>query len=350
MARLIGEKPELNESELIMYQFVMEELPDYICASFAPMIKSKTGNLRAEFDMILFIPHMGVYIFEINNIVGFQYVDGEYFYEYRNGRTEPCVESKRGTWAREQKYVAKHYLKSKFNISPLVYEINCFPQMRKGFVNKETIPPDFDLNHIITADDLRDGLYFFRRLIDCSIYEQQLHGIDYYEDLTDKDAHDMFYFWETGPWLAPRPERPPFAFLSYNRLNAEISKEIQTVLEDRGVYTWRAPKDVPLGKHYLPEEMDAIEGCDAFIILLSLSAQKSDEVRKEFEKAIELNKPILPIWVEEVDDSEINDYYKEKLTEYQYRVMPILDSQVIYEIAETVKSIKKENDKKHMNQ
>ena len=32
MARLIGEKPELNESELIMYQFVMEELPDYICA------------------------------------------------------------------------------------------------------------------------------------------------------------------------------------------------------------------------------------------------------------------------------------------------------------------------------
>ena len=55
-------------------------------------------------------------------------------------------------------------------------------------------------------------------------------------------------------------------------------------------------------------------------------------------------------YIEEVDDSEINDYYKEKLTEYQYRVMPVLDSQVIYEIAETVKSIKKENDKKYMNQ
>ncbi len=350
MARLIGEKPDNYEAEKIMYQFVMEELPDYICASFTPMIKSKSARISCEFDMILFIPQMGVYIFEINSICGFQYIDGEYYYEYPNGRTQACREAKRGTWAREQKYVAKHYLKDKFNISPLIYEINCFPQMRKASLNQETIPPDFDLKHIITGDDLKDGLYFLKRLIECSIYEQERRGIDYYEDLTDKDAHDMLYFWETGPWMAQRPNRPPFAFLSYNRNNAVISNEIQTVLEDRGVYIWRAPKDVPLGEHYLPVEMEAIKDCDAFIILLSTPAQKSEEVRIEFEKALELHKPILPIWVEAVDESEISDYYKEKLTEYQYRVMPVVDSQVIQEIANTVIEIKKENDEKFLKE
>ena len=346
MARLIGEKPELYESERIMYQFVMEELPDYICASFNPVLSSEKYYNRIECDLILFIPHMGVYVFEINGIVGFQYINGEYYYEYPGGKTRKASECKRGTMARDQKYRVLEYLKRKFNISPLVYELNCSPQMSMQNLDRELIPPDFDLKHIVTADDLKDGLSFLHRLIECSIFEQSINGIDYYEDLTDKDAHDMFYFWETGAWGARRPERPPFVFLSYNRNNNEISKDIQTVLEDRGVYVWRAPKDVPLGKYYLPEEMEAIKECDAFIILLSVSAQNSEEVKKEFDKALELKKPILPIWVEKVEDSEINEYYRENLTEYQYREMTKLDCDIINELVETVKKIKMENDRK----
>lgn len=340
MARLIGARPDAKEGYALqfMYHFVMEHLPDYVCASFLPCIPLKDGKIF-ECDMILFIPHMGVYILDIRNVVGFRYENGNYYYVDKSGRMLSNSSSQRINRLAGQRLQIRDYLKEKFNLAPLVYELECFPGIRLENLDRGMIPPDFDLKHVITFEDLMSGLTFFHKLIGCSIFMQQKVGLDYYEDLTDKDAHDMFYFWETGVLGSKRPDRPPFVFLSYNRNNAEISKDIQTVLEDRGVYVWRAPKDVPLGQHYLPEEMMAIEECDAFLILLSRPAQNSEEVKKEFVKALEIGKPILPIWVEDVSENEMNPYYKENLTKYQYRIMPKVNEEIVEEIVASVKKI-----------
>ena len=123
--------------------------------------------------------------------------------------------------------------------------------------------------------------------------------------------------------------------MSYNKNNAIAAAEIKEALEYRGIFVWRAPEDVSIGEYYLPEEMDAIEKCDAFLILLSSSSQISKEVRKEFDKAKELGKKILPVWVEKCEQEE---YYKSALSKYQYRLMTKPDSQIINEIVQAVKN------------
>ena len=62
MARLIGEKPSSGVSALV-YDFVMKKLPDYIYAVFEPVFE--LGDERKSCDLILFIPHMGVFILDI---------------------------------------------------------------------------------------------------------------------------------------------------------------------------------------------------------------------------------------------------------------------------------------------
>ena len=83
--------------------------------------------------------------------------------------------------------------------------------------------------------------------------------------------------------------------------------------------------------------MMAIEQCDAFLILLSRPAQNSDEVKKEFTKALEIGKPILPIWVEDVPEDEMEPYYRENLEKYQYRIMSKINEEIIEEIVASVK-------------
>ena len=112
MARLIGESP-FNHSEMIMYDFVMRELPDYICASFSPNISLREGEVK-ECDMLLFVPHMGVYILEICGASAFEYSEGEYYYIYKNGRRVNMRERRGGLRLRGVRYQVKEYLKRKF--------------------------------------------------------------------------------------------------------------------------------------------------------------------------------------------------------------------------------------------
>ncbi|MCR5324799.1 MAG: TIR domain-containing protein [Lachnospiraceae bacterium] len=353
MARIMGERPsDRYPAETAMYKFVKDVLPDYISAAFHPAIKDEKGNISYEFDLLLFVPHMGVYILEIKEACGFQYKDGKYSYLYANGRSREISSDRMNAGLMNQRYALKHYLKRMFNISPFIYEFECFPSMSINNIDKDQLPPEFDLRHVITSNDMKNHLYFLHNLIGCTIFDMENLHFRFEkdtEDLTDVDIFKLFNFWGYGAIEENRPERPPCVFLSYNRNNNEISKEVQHSLETLGLHVWRAPKDVPLGEYYLDSEMKEITDCDAFVILLSVPAENSEEVKKEFEKALELDKPIIPIWVEDIQDSDITDYYREKLTKYQYRIMPRIDYNVITEISDTVKKLKREKDNKGEN-
>ena len=61
-----------------------------------------------------------------------------------------------------------------------------------------------------------------------------------------------------------------------------------------------APNDIPVGKKYAQVINTAIKNSDCVVLLLSDAAQKSPWVPKEVERAINYQKMIIPIKVEDV--------------------------------------------------
>ncbi|MCR5676051.1 MAG: TIR domain-containing protein [Lachnospiraceae bacterium] len=329
MARLIGKKPA-SFSLSVVYDFVMTKLPDYIYAVFEPVFETADGQSTAC-DMILFIPHMGVFILDVCDAVAISSENGQFFFSYRDGR--------KTVWDPERladkRVHVQRFLKERFRIAPLVYEIQCFPSFRGNPGMLSAIDLRLGADHALFFEDLLDETSFLVKLYRSCIH-RGLGGIQNgtCEDLTDVEAHSIFFYWESGVPAPMRPQSPPLVFLSYNRFNQVRAREIKEELENNGIFVWRAPEDVPVGTDYYVQEMDAIEKCDAFLILLSSTSQESEEVRKEFVKAVNENKKIIPIWIE---DCSVNTFYSENLTRHQYRYMIDNDMDVMNEIIRVVK-------------
>ncbi|HST36579.1 MAG TPA: toll/interleukin-1 receptor domain-containing protein [Allosphingosinicella sp.] len=84
-------------------------------------------------------------------------------------------------------------------------------------------------------------------------------------------------------------------FISHGSENAQEANEIAAFLEARGLQSWIAPRDVRPGMDYSEQLQAAIEGCLAFVVLISETANTSPYVRAETEMAFSNNKPIFPV-------------------------------------------------------
>ncbi|MBR5974770.1 MAG: toll/interleukin-1 receptor domain-containing protein [Clostridiales bacterium] len=337
MARLIGSKPRTS-SERAIYKFVMEQLPDYIYALFSTTIETIQGP--RDCDAILFIPHMGVYVFEIKGARKISVSDDQILIHDMEDRTKPYRPEKLDAL----KFAVLRHLRLKFNLLPNIYDIQCFPRINSDPELNRQLTTLYPGETFLFCDHLKDSFTFLQKMHECRIREKRLldknepSTIDprLFCDLTDQMAYNIFRFWETGMKEPDRPSRPPMLFLSHSSLNAIYAKEITQDIESKGVFVWHATDDIPIGTFYKDKETKAIEDSDAFLILLSSASQISSEVLYEFETARTLGKPILPLWIE---DCEINDYFKENLQEYQYRIMPKLDAKIMDEIVETIKAL-----------
>ena len=332
MARLMGRMPS-TEGEQFVYDFAMKSLPDYIYVTFAAALDTPRGKL--ECDALLLVPHLGVIAMEIRSGKMISRKDGRWQIHDRNGAVRawnPKLNLERYHFA------ILSYLKEKFEVSPFVYDILALPYCSEMNMHQYCSADDPCPDQFFFWEDFADGDRFLLKLHQSCMRRKILISEEAREkyllcDLTDIMAHNIFCFWETGMKMPERPTRPPFVFLSYNQNNSLVAKEIKEQLEKRGIFVWRAPEDVPLGKYYLPTEMSAIGQCDAFLILLSRPAQESDEVRKEFDKARELGKTILPI---KVENCELTEYYQDALREYQYSLMVKPDAALMEEIVRRV--------------
>lgn len=84
-------------------------------------------------------------------------------------------------------------------------------------------------------------------------------------------------------------------FISHGSENRSEAEEIVSFLEGHGLRTWIAPRDVRPGMDYSEQLQSAIEGCLAFVVLVSETANTSPYVRAETEMAFSNNKPIFPV-------------------------------------------------------
>ena len=80
-------------------------------------------------------------------------------------------------------------------------------------------------------------------------------------------------------------------FLSHVERDLAIMQPIAQGLEAIGYATWYFERDVLAGSSYLIQITNAIEHCDAVVLIASPHACGSDQVTKEVVGAIERSKP-----------------------------------------------------------
>jgi hypothetical protein len=126
-------------------------------------------------------------------------------------------------------------------------------------------------------------------------------------------------------WSWNLPEAIPLVrirqrvFMSYRRANANAADALVRRLENDGYGVWIDRSDIGGGAKWRAAIDKGLTESTAMILLLSKSALESDEIYKEVARAVELNRPIIPVTVEPV---ELHGWYKEKLGAIQYIEMP----------------------------
>ncbi len=114
-----------------------------------------------------------------------------------------------------------------------------------------------------------------------------------------------------------------YAFISYSTKNQSSADAINMIFKNKGISTWMAPGDIPVGEKYASVINKAIKNCACLILLITNDAQNSKWVSKEIERAINYGKTIIPIKLEDVI---LNDEFEFYLSTDQLITLPKIDS------------------------
>ncbi|MCA1060825.1 toll/interleukin-1 receptor domain-containing protein [Rossellomorea aquimaris] len=98
-------------------------------------------------------------------------------------------------------------------------------------------------------------------------------------------------------------KEPIKIFLSHSSNNFEKMLEFANELESRGHLCWYAPRNIPYGKNYLTEIIDAIDEIDVVVLFHSREVHDSKYVYREIQYADSLNKLIIPLMIDDADVS-----------------------------------------------
>lgn len=94
------------------------------------------------------------------------------------------------------------------------------------------------------------------------------------------------------------PEKQRLTFLSYSRINKDFALQLARELKSSGFNVWIDQIDIPTGARWDDELEKALEECEVFMVILTPASSASDNVKDEIGYAIDTNKRILPILLE----------------------------------------------------
>jgi hypothetical protein len=89
------------------------------------------------------------------------------------------------------------------------------------------------------------------------------------------------------------------AFISYTGEDISVAQQVCALLEDNGQSCWIAPRDVRGGETWAGEIVTAIQESTAVLVIVSVSASASKHVAREINLADGLDKPIIPLRVDD---------------------------------------------------
>ncbi len=98
-------------------------------------------------------------------------------------------------------------------------------------------------------------------------------------------------------------------FISHAATDKIIAGEITSSLEKGGVRCWVAPRDIRPGDTWGGSIVKAIENCSIMVIVFSTNSNKSRQVLREVERAIQKNVVALPFRIDEQEPTGDMEYF-----------------------------------------
>ena len=91
------------------------------------------------------------------------------------------------------------------------------------------------------------------------------------------------------------PEASPMVFISYSRTDSAFVDRLEATLQSRGFRTWVDRSEMRGGVDWLNQIQDALDQCQAVLVILSPVAVQSEYVQMEYRYAKSQGKPIVPL-------------------------------------------------------
>lgn len=98
-------------------------------------------------------------------------------------------------------------------------------------------------------------------------------------------------------------------FISYSSHDKDTAARFCRALEAKNMPCWMAPRDIPAGSHWAASIVQALRNAKAMLLLLSTSANDSQQVAREVDLAAANRLPIIPILFEGVHLNDMLQYY-----------------------------------------
>lgn len=98
-------------------------------------------------------------------------------------------------------------------------------------------------------------------------------------------------------------------FISHSAKDKPTADAVCAKLESRGVRCWMAPRDILPGMEWGEAIVQAIKRSRVMILIFSNNANQSPQIRREVERAVSKEIPIIPFRIENVLPSESLEYY-----------------------------------------
>ena len=98
-------------------------------------------------------------------------------------------------------------------------------------------------------------------------------------------------------------------FVSYSVPDRECAFELTARLEARGITVWIAPRDISPAAEWAAEIIDAIATARLMVLVFSSHSNLSPQVRREVERAVHKQVPVLPFRLEDLVPSKSLEYF-----------------------------------------
>ena len=98
-------------------------------------------------------------------------------------------------------------------------------------------------------------------------------------------------------------------FVSYSEADRGCAFELTERVEASGLNCWIAPRDIAPSADWAAEIVDAISRARVMVLVFSASSNSSPQVRREVERAVHKNVPVLPFRVAPVAPSKALEYF-----------------------------------------
>jgi hypothetical protein len=98
-------------------------------------------------------------------------------------------------------------------------------------------------------------------------------------------------------------------FVSYSQPDRPPAFEIVAQLEARGIKVWVAPRDIAPSAEWAAEIIEAIGASKIMVLVFSAASNSSPQVRREVERAVHRQVPILTVRIEEALPTKSMEYF-----------------------------------------